>query len=153
MRYLLLASLIASLFTPPEATWEWPTTGRHLISRDFDAPQSPWGPGHRGVDIDASGSGTLRAPVSGRLRFVGDVVSRGVVTIETSEGFLVSMEPVTITREPESRVRAGQTIGVIEPGHCPTRCVHLGLRIDGNYVSPLRFLGYERRAVLMPWSD
>jgi len=149
----LIASVIASLFSPPEATWEWPTSGSHLIVRDFDAPQTPWGPGHRGVDIAASGSTTLRAPVSGTLRFAGQVVSRGVVTIETREGFLVSMEPVTTTLEPGSSVRAGQSIGIIESGHCPTRCVHLGLRIDGNYVSPLAFLGHERRAVLMPWGD
>jgi murein DD-endopeptidase MepM/ murein hydrolase activator NlpD len=129
----------------------WPTRGDRAVVRDFVAPQTPWGPGHRGIDIDASGSAALIAPVSGRLRFVGDVVSRGVVTIETADGFLVSMEPVTVELAPGTRVRAGQVIGVIETGHCARRCVHLGLRIEGQYVSPARFLGIERRAQLLPW--
>lgn len=145
-------ALLASLFAPPEAMWVWPVGGHHLIVRDFVAPETPWGPGHRGIDIDASASPTLRAPVSGRLRFVGDVVSRGVVTIETSEGYLVSMEPVTIDLPSGSRVNAGQVIGSVDSGHCRTRCLHLGLRIDGHYVSPARFLGVERRAVLLPWA-
>jgi murein DD-endopeptidase MepM/ murein hydrolase activator NlpD len=103
--------------------------------------------------VDASSSDALIAPVSGRVRFVGSVVNRGVVTIETSEGWLVSMEPVTINEGVGSRVRAGQRIGTITRGHCPKRCVHVGLRIEGDYHSPLRMWGLERRAVLMPWGD
>jgi murein DD-endopeptidase MepM/ murein hydrolase activator NlpD len=144
-------ALLASLFAPPEARWVWPVGGQQAIVRDFVAPQTPWGPGHRGIDIDASHSPTLSAPTSGRLRFVGDVASRGVVTIETPEGFLVSMEPVTIDLPSGSAVRAGQVIGTVDTGHCPHRCLHLGLRIDGLYVSPAAFLGVERRAVLFPW--
>jgi murein DD-endopeptidase MepM/ murein hydrolase activator NlpD len=141
------------LFEPPAPTWVWPVGGQQVIVRDFVAPETPWGPGHRGIDIDASGSAALRAPVSGRLRFIGEVVSRGVVTIETSEGYLVSMEPVTIDLPSGSRVRAGQVIGSIDSGHCRSRCLHLGLRIEGNYVSPAGFLGVERRAVLLPWTQ
>ncbi len=154
MRSLAWWSLIAfatGLFEPPAPSWVWPVGGHQVIVRDFAAPETPWGPGHRGIDIDASSSSTLRAPVSGRLRFVGDVVHRGVVTIETSEGFLVSMEPVTIDVPSGSRVVAGQVLGSIDSGHCPRRCLHLGLRIDGRYVSPAKFLGVERRAVLLPW--
>jgi murein DD-endopeptidase MepM/ murein hydrolase activator NlpD len=146
-------ALLASLFSAPAPSWVWPVGGNPVIVRDFIAPETPWGPGHRGVDIDASTSATLRAPVSGRLRFTGDVVSRGVVTIETAEGFLVSMEPVTIDLPPGSTVRAGQVMGSVDPGHCARRCLHLGLRIGGQYVSPATFLGVERRAVLLPWTQ
>ncbi len=146
-----VAGLLVSLFSPPEPSWVWPVSGGQVIVRDFVAPETPWGPGHRGVDIDASHSPILRAPVPGRLRFVGEVVSRGVVTIETSDGHLVSMEPVTIDLPSGSTVRAGQAIGTINSGHCSHRCLHLGLRIDGQYVSPASFLGVERRAVLLPW--
>lgn len=145
-------AIAASLFAPPEASWVWPVGGNQVIVRDFIAPETPWGPGHRGIDIDASHSPTLRAPVSGRLRFVGGVVNRGVVTIETREGFLVSMEPVTIGLPSGSMVRAGQAIGTVDSGHCRSRCLHLGLRIDGHYVSPATFLGVERRAILFPWA-
>jgi murein DD-endopeptidase MepM/ murein hydrolase activator NlpD len=145
-------AVLASLFSAPDPSWVWPVGGKPVIVRDFIAPETPWGPGHRGVDIDASASATLRAPVPGRLRFLGEVVSRGVVTIETAEGFLVSMEPVTVDLPPGSTVRAGQVIGSVDSGHCARRCLHLGLRIDGHYVSPAVFLGIERRAVLLPWT-
>lgn len=151
--FAALWATVVGLFPPPPATWHWPVPGPHLVVKDFVAPESPWGPGHRGVDIGASGSPTLRAPVSGRLRFVGEVVSRGVVTIETREGLLVSMEPVTTALPSGSAVSAGQAIGIVEGGHCSTACLHLGVRRNGEYLSPMVFLGYERRAVLLPWWD
>jgi murein DD-endopeptidase MepM/ murein hydrolase activator NlpD len=151
-RWSVLA-LLASLMSPPDPSWVWPVNGDPVIVRDFIAPETPWGPGHRGIDIDASHSPTLRAPVSGRLRFAGEVVSRGVVTIETSEGFLVSMEPVVLDLPTGSTVTAGQVIGEVDSGHCPRRCVHVGLRIDGYYVSPAAFFGVQRRAVLLPWAQ
>jgi murein DD-endopeptidase MepM/ murein hydrolase activator NlpD len=149
----LIVTALLGLFSPPAASWVWPVAGQHAIVRDFHAPQTPWGPGHRGIDIAVSNTETLFAPVGGRLRFVGDVVDRGVVTIETTDGFLISMEPVTIDLPAGSVVRAGQVIGAVEPGHCASRCLHVGLRIAGQYVSPARFFGYERLAVLQPWSD
>lgn len=99
----------------------------------------------------AAQSSTLRAPVSGQLRFVGEVVNRGVITIETRDGYLVSMEPVSTELATGSSVSAGQVIGRVDTGHCQTRCLHVGLRSDGHYVSPLTLLGYERRAILLPW--
>jgi murein DD-endopeptidase MepM/ murein hydrolase activator NlpD len=144
--------MMAGLFDPPPAVWVWPVSGSPQVVRDFDAPESPWGAGHRGVDISAPSS-ALRAPVSGRVHFRGDVAGRGVVTIRTSEGWLVSMEPVVMDPAIGSRVAAGQRLGTIAPGHCARRCVHVGLRIDGDYHSPLRFFGFERRAVLVPWND
>jgi murein DD-endopeptidase MepM/ murein hydrolase activator NlpD len=146
------AAIVVGLFQPPAAVWVWPVGGDNAVLRDFSAPETPWGPGHRGIDIDASHSSTLRAPTSGRVRFVGEVVNRGVVTIETPEGFLVSMEPVTIDVSLGEVVGAGQVIGRVDSGHCRHRCVHLSLRIDGQYVSPATFLGIERRAVLLPWT-
>lgn len=140
---------VVGLFDPPPGVWLWPVSGAHLVVRDFDAPDSPWGAGHRGVDIRATAA-TLRAPVSGRVHFTGDVAGRGVVTIRTGEGWLVSMEPVIIDPDVGTRVNAGEVIGEVASGHCPRRCVHLGLRIDGHYHSPLRYFGYERRARLLP---
>jgi murein DD-endopeptidase MepM/ murein hydrolase activator NlpD len=152
MRTLIISLLVAfGLFDPPPALWDWPVSGPHRILRDFDAPDSPWGPGHRGIDIEVTSGRALLAPVSGRLRFQGEVVDRGVVTIETAEGHLVSMEPVSVDLPPGSRVRQGQIIGEVAPGHCRVYCLHLGLRINGEYHSPTVFLGYERRALLIPW--
>lgn len=151
--WVMLLVTALGLFDPPPARWAWPSGSSPGVVTDFVAPESPWGAGHRGVDIDARFSNTLIAPVSGRIRFVGRVVDRGVVTIETAEGWLVSMEPVTISDSVGSRVRQGQRIGTIAPGHCPRRCLHVGLRINGEYHSPLRMWGLERRAHLLAWED
>ncbi len=42
-------------------------------------------------------------------------------------------------------------IGTVSSGgHCAAGCVHFGVRIDGEYVSPFLFLGGLPRAVLLP---
>ena len=35
-------------------------------------------------------------------------------------------------------------------GHCSGSCVHVGVRVDGQYVSPLLFFGGVPPAVLLP---
>ena len=146
---MLFAVLLATaLLEPPAATWRWPIPGDPLVIRDFVAPESPWGPGHRGLDLAAEVGDSVRAPVAGTVSFSGQVATRGVITIRTSEGHLVSMEPVTgmVT---EGKVRKGETLGTLAAGHCATGCLHIGLRVNGEYRSPARELGLLRRAVLM----
>ena len=136
---------------PPEPVWVWPTTGPARVIRDFQAPQTPWGPGHRGVDLSADSPG-VRAPASGWISFQGHVAGRGVVTITTSQGWQISMEPVESELPHGEWVGAGQDLGQLQPGHCPELCLHLGLRIGDEYRSPSQELGLLRRAVLLPWS-
>lgn len=148
MRLLVLWILATSLWSPPEAVWQWPTTSNPQVVRDFDAPDSPWGPGHRGLDVRAKVGERIVAPTSGRIHFSGDVAGRGVVTIRTADGHLVSLEPLIISLE-GSTVRRGQTLGRLDAGHCAEGCLHIGLRVDGEYRSPARELGILRRAVLI----
>lgn len=135
---------------PPAAVWVWPTAGEHLVLHDFEAPLTPWGPGHRGLDLAASQEDIV-APVSGTISFSGWIVERGVLTIRTDEGWLVSMEPVTTEMSAGSTVHAGEPIGTLEHGHCEELCLHIGLRRDDRYQSPARELGLLKRAVLLPW--
>ncbi len=144
---LVLASLIPP---PPAAQWHWPTTGSHQVLRNFRAPLTPWGSGHRGLDLAAT-SDQVIAPTSGRVSFSGWVANRPVVTITTDRGHRVSMEPVSTDIEPGERVRAGDSLGVLHEGHCASLCVHIGLRIGDHYRSPKRELGILERAVLLPW--
>lgn len=125
-------------------------TTQPAVVRDFVAPHTPWGPGHRGLDLRARPGTPVVAPVSGRVFFSGDVVNRGVVTIETSEGWLISMEPVRLDQPVPRRVNAGQRLGRVASGHCSSGCLHIGLRVDGEYRSPARELGILRRARLLP---
>jgi murein DD-endopeptidase MepM/ murein hydrolase activator NlpD len=49
------------------------------------------------------------------------------------------------------KVTVGQTIGTVgaRAEHCS--CLHLGLKYQGLYLSPLAVLGSIPRAVLLPW--
>lgn len=151
---LALGLALALIPGPPEATWTWPTQGPHVVLRDFRAPPTPWGAGHRGLDLGATGA-TVVAPVAGVVSFRGVVVDRGVLTITTPSGQRVSLEPVTASVEMGAMVSQGQEIGVLAPGHCQTLCLHIGLRTGSGdqqrYRSPRRELGIDLRAVLLPW--
>ena len=149
---MVLWWLVLNALLPPveEAVWVWPTTGAQQVVRDFEAPLTPWGPGHRGLDLAAS-SDVVVAPVSGTLSFAGFVVDRAVLTITTAEGWKVSLEPVSTDLDIGSQISRGDLLGTLEEGHCRERCVHIGLRVGDRYRSPARELGVERRAVLLPW--
>jgi murein DD-endopeptidase MepM/ murein hydrolase activator NlpD len=122
--------------------------GSHAVVRPYVAPSSDYGAGHRGIDLI---SGTeLRAPADGVVHFAGVVVDRGVLSIDHGGGVLSSYEPVTTTLEAGDIVHRGEVIGEIQPGHCAHLCLHLGVRVDGEYVSPLNYLGGVPRAVLLP---
>ncbi|HET8958587.1 MAG TPA: M23 family metallopeptidase [Microcella sp.] len=131
--------------------WTWPVDGARTIVRPFAAPPTPYAAGHRGVDLAAPAIGApVVAPVSGVVHFAGMVVDRPLVTIRAGE-LLVTLEPVAPGVVEGESVRAGDTIGLLEPGHCGTReCLHVGVRLRGEYVSPLLYLGGLRRAVLLP---
>lgn len=149
---LLVLALTLVLPLPPAATWVWPTSGSEVILRDFRAPSTPWGPGHRGLDLAAS-SPEVRAPASGVVSFSGFVVNRGVLSITTAEGLLISMEPVSALVDQGSTVRQGDLIATLEPGHCESLCLHLGVRERGAYRSARAELGVLQRAVLLPLGD
>lgn len=151
LRTLLGVVVLTALIPgPPPALWDWPTEGPPLVLRDFRAPATPWGAGHRGLDLAATGT-AIRAPTSGVVSFSGVVVDRGVMTITTAQGHKVSLEPVEALVPSGSYVARGQTVAILSEGHCAELCLHLGLRIEDRYRSPRRELGILIRAVLLPW--
>ena len=144
----IIVIALAGLLTGPDASWIWPVKHSPAVVRPFDAPDSPWGPGHRGLDLAASAGDPVIAPVSGTIYFSGRLVNRGVITIKTDQGYLVSMEPVDATKT-SGRVEAGARIGTVGSGHCAQGCLHIGLRVHGEYRSPAAELGVLTRAVLV----
>ena len=153
MMLMALTALVGGLLIPPAppAVWTWPTTGPPVILRDFQAPGTPWGAGHRGLDLQATGS-TLFAPLTGVISFSGDVAGRGVLTITGQGGEKVSLEPVATELHSGDLVAKGQQIAELQSGHCATLCVHIGLRVEASYRSPRRELGVLQRAALLPWA-
>ncbi|MCU1552301.1 MAG: family metallopeptidase [Glaciihabitans sp.] len=147
---LSLSPLSQPLASDAAATplWAWPVRGAHVIVRPFIAPVTRFGAGHRGIDIAAAGD--VLAPADGVVHFAGVVVDRPVISLDHGGGILSSFEPVTTTLAVGDAVTRGEVIGRIRPGHCSRSCIHLGVRIDGGYVSPLLFLGGIPHSVLLP---
>ncbi len=132
------------------ALWAWPVPAPHPVVRPFVAPATAYGAGHRGVDISAPVGSLVRSPADGVVHFAGVVVDRPVLSIAHAGGVLSSFEPVVATVSAGDAVRRGQVVGTLAAGHCTSGCLHLGARIDGEYVNPLLLLGEVRWAVLLP---
>lgn len=131
-----------------ERGWVWPVTPVR-IERPFIAPAHAYGPGHRGIDLTATGA--IRAPADGAVAFAGTVVDRGVLTIDHGDGLVTSFEPVDTALRPGDAVRRGDAVATIASGgHAPSGSVHFGVRLHGEYVNPLVLLGGVPRAVLLP---
>ena len=133
---------------PTSPAWLWPVDVPRLLVRPFLPPESEYGAGHRGIDIAAGRE--LLAPADGVVHFSGAVVDRPVLSLDHGGGVLSSFEAVSSELRKGDRVRRGEEIGVIEPGHCSIDCVHVGVRVNGAYVSPLLYFGGLERSVLLP---
>ncbi len=132
------------------APWAWPLAPVTVVA-PYAAPATPYGAGHRGIDLRSSPGVPVSAPADGVVWFAGVVVDRPVVTIDHGDGVLSSYEPLASTLRAGDSVQRGAVIGsTAEGGHCASVCLHVGVRIDGEYVSPLLFFSRVPRAVLLP---
>ncbi|MEI7031107.1 M23 family metallopeptidase [Streptomyces pratensis] len=124
----------------------WPLAGRPTVVRGWEPPTGPYGPGHRGVDLAAAPGDRVLAAAAGRVSYAGPVAGRGVLSIEIDGGgappLRTTYEPVRALVRQGERVRAGQSVGVLEGGpfHCPAGCLHWGLRRADAYLDPLSLL-------------
>lgn len=140
----------ATTSSATQARWAWPVGEPHPIIRPFIAPSTQYSAGHRGIDIRAPIGSIVRSPADGVIHFSGFVVNRSLVSIDHGVGILSSFEPVLSDLAEGTLVRRGTPIGTLQPGHCSTSCLHLGVRVHGQYVSPMNFLGDIPRSVLLP---
>jgi murein DD-endopeptidase MepM/ murein hydrolase activator NlpD len=146
---LFMAVVWAALLAPPATgparaagDWTWPVVGP--VISGFDPPDTPFGSGHRGIDI-AAGLGTpVRAPAAGTVTFAGPVGGRLFLTLDHGSGlesrysFLASL----VVRRGDS-VTAGQVIARSGTGHAGDLIpnLHLGVLLHDAYVDPLDYLG------------
>ena len=135
------------------SSWVWPVEAPHPIVKPFLAPQTQYSAGHRGIDIAAPSSAIVRSPTGGVIHFSGFVVSRNLVSIDHGGGIISSFEPVLSELSEGTLVHRGEQIGVLQSGHCSTPCLHFGVRLHGQYVSPLNYLGGLERSILLPTRD
>jgi murein DD-endopeptidase MepM/ murein hydrolase activator NlpD len=132
------------------ARWMWPVADP-AVSGPYAAPPTRYAAGHRGIDLTATAGAPLIAPDGATVRFAGMVVDRPVLTLDHGGGVLSSFEPASSDLPVGSRVARGAVIGVVgSGGHCGTACVHVGVRLNGEYVSPMLFFGRVPPAILLP---
>lgn len=137
----VLLSVLPAAPARASGSWTWPVTG--AVIRAFDSPGSPYGSGHRGVDIAAPVGTLVRAPAAGVVSFAGKVGGRLFVTIDHGGGLLSTCSFLSglLVRKGELVVQ-GQGIALSGTGHVgdTTPNVHLGVRLNGQYVDPLDYL-------------
>ncbi len=122
--------------------WSWPVVGP--VIRDFDPPETPYGPGHRGVDIAVAVGTPVRAPAAGEVVFAGTVGGERYVTLDHGGGLRSTYSWLSaISVRAGDVVAAGAPVGLSGWGHPGSAIphLHLGVRLDGVYVDPLRYLG------------
>jgi murein DD-endopeptidase MepM/ murein hydrolase activator NlpD len=125
----------------------------------FGAPENPFGPGHRGVDLAGSVGQPVRAARGGTVVFAGPVAGHGVVSVQHDDGLRTTYEPLTPTVRAGAVVAAGAVLGTLVAGHrgCPSACLHWGVRRDRlEYLDPLVLLRPTRVRLLPvpdPWPD
>lgn len=129
--------------------WVPPVGGPFEVTGPYRAPPHRYGAGHRGIDLAAAPGTVLIAPATGTVSFSGRVVDRDVLSIRVDERTVYTLEPVRSPLPVGTAVTSGAVIGeAASGGHCLAECVHLGVRVDDEYVNPLRYL--LPRPVLLP---
>ena len=156
---LIPALLSATLMLHPGALTDpralrgqgvWPLQPTPAVVNGFDAPDSQWGSGHRGVDLAGMPSQVVRAALPGRVAYAGPLAGRGVVVVSHGET-RTTYEPVTPTVAVGEAVLAGTGIGRLAlPGsHCsPRACLHWGWLAGEVYLDPLDLVGAGRVRLL-----
>ncbi|MFT4299777.1 MAG: peptidoglycan DD-metalloendopeptidase family protein [Aeromicrobium sp.] len=147
----LAAALVsggAASSLPANGGWTWPLSG-HRVERDFAAPTTEYGAGHRGVDLPGTPGEAVRAVAAGTVAFVGEVGGTPVVTV--SHGAERSTyQPVAPTVAVGQAVDAGEQIGTLLAGHggCGSAaCLHLGRLRGQTYLDPTELLGGRYRLI------
>jgi len=125
----------------PNGTWSWPVSGP--VIRGFDPPDTPFGAGHRGIDVAVAPGTPILAPEAGTVSFAGRVGGELFVTIVHSGGLSSTYSWISSSAVRKGDVVSrGQTIGATGTGHpgAGVPHLHVGVKLDGVYVDPLQFL-------------
>lgn len=167
----ILTVLTLAIGLPASArgqAWELPITFPHaqalgsmnrnafisagIIHADFAKPAQNWLPGHRGIDLVPTTSTVIYAPAPGMIGFAGKVAGKPVVTVLHAGGIRSTFEPAETDLEAGTLIDAGAQLGTISPAgpwHCPTACLHWGVKRGNDYLDPWRFINPHVRIILL----
>jgi murein DD-endopeptidase MepM/ murein hydrolase activator NlpD len=131
----------ATPFDPAYHTYSWPLIGR--IINGYRAPGSPYGQGHRGIDIAAPVGADVKASAPGVVAFAGSVAGALWVSIDHPDGVRTSYGYLSSIGVAEGDLVArGQVIAASGLGHpgAPIPHLHFGARFGGAYIDPMLLL-------------
>ncbi|MCY7396206.1 MAG: peptidoglycan DD-metalloendopeptidase family protein [Nocardioides sp.] len=158
---MLVLLMLLLLLGPPagavgaDPVGVWPLDPEPEMVRTFDPPDTPYGAGHRGVDLLGRPGQVVRAALPGQVTFAGVIAGRGVVVVGHG-ATRTTYEPVSATLSAGSAVLAGQPIGTLQAArsHCgPRTCLHWGWLEADTYLNPLRLVGAGPVRLLPLWRD
>jgi murein DD-endopeptidase MepM/ murein hydrolase activator NlpD len=144
-RTSLVAAVVVLVLLPLPASasgsWTWPVVGP--IVQGFDPPTSPFGSGHRGIDIATAAGTPVVAPAAGTVTFAGMVAGHLFVTIDHGGGLestyswlsAVSVRKGDVVATGDSVARSGSG----HPGDL-VPSLHMGVKLHDVYVDPLSYL-------------
>jgi len=142
-----------------ERGYGWPLLPPPAVLAPFGAPEDPFGPGHRGVDLAGAVGQPVLAARGGTVAFAGPVAGHGVVSVQHDDGLRTTYEPLVPSVRGGDVVSEGTVLGTLVAGHrgCSSPCLHWGVRRDRlEYLDPLVLLRPPRvRLLPVPesWPD
>ena len=145
LRTAVALAELADELRPP--SYRLPVDG--AVIRPFEPPTTAYGPGHRGVDLDAAPGTAVRAAERGRVHHAGQVAGVVWVSIDHRDGVRTSYGPLTgLQVRAGDDVDRGALLGVLAAGdHGDAERdlgLHFGARRDGTYVDPMGLPGIGR---------
>jgi murein DD-endopeptidase MepM/ murein hydrolase activator NlpD len=151
----LLCAAVPAADAEEQPRGEWPLRPQPEVIERFDPPDSPYGAGHRGVDLLGHGGQTVHTSLGGTVTYAGMLAGRGVVVV--SHGSTrTTYEPVTASVAVGQRVNRGDPLGALglSGSHCfPRACLHWGWIAGDTYLDPLRLVGAGPVRLLPLWRD
>jgi murein DD-endopeptidase MepM/ murein hydrolase activator NlpD len=152
---LSFARPVGALGSPvdPVPVGVWPLQPRPEVVRAFDPPDTPWGRGHRGVDLAGTVGQAVGSALRGTVAFTGSVAGRGVVVVDHG-ATRTTYQPVSATVHVGDTVLPGQQIGTLRlaGSHCfPRACLHWGWIRGHTYLDPLLLVGGGPIVLLPLW--
>jgi murein DD-endopeptidase MepM/ murein hydrolase activator NlpD len=126
---------------PRFGTYAWPVRGP--VIRGFEPPESPYGSGHRGIDIATPVGTPVRAAEGGIVAFAGRVAGSLFVSIDHPDGVRTTYSWVSEIRVRRGdAVERGSIVAASGPGHAGVTPPHLhfGARYAGEYIDPMLLL-------------
>lgn len=129
------AGAAETFLAPP--TYDWPVPGPPVA--DFAATSSPWGAGHRGVDLPVAAGQPVHPMADGRVTWSGTVAGDTWATVSHADGVMTSYGPLQapLGAALGTAVTAADVIGRARgDAHGTDGRLHVGARRQGRYVDP-----------------